>query len=311
MLHSVEMGTGRPQEGGVEALKRAVMEYADAHADAEGMVRTPVPGVSVMRADGPTEIIHSIYRPVVCLVLQGMKQVTAADDVHDFAAGKSVVVAVDMPVMGRVVRATAAEPYVAMAVELDMGLMQEIMGQVAAIATASRPAAAARVIVDDTSEAVADCALRLMRLVERPEAAPVLHEPILRELHYWLLAGPHGPAIRRLALPDGHAQRIARAVAVLRRNFAQPVSIERLAATAGMSPSSFHQHFKALTSLSPLRFQKQLRLLEARRLMRSEGFSAGRAALEVGYESVSQFTREYGRAFGAPPGRDTRRRATA
>jgi AraC-like DNA-binding protein len=295
----------------VEALKRAVLEYADVHSDGEGMVGTPVPGLSVMRAHGPTGIIHSIYRPVVCLVLQGMKQVTAADDVHDFAAGRSVVVGVDMPVMGRVVRATREEPYVAMAVELDMGTMQEIMGQVAA--TAGQPATGPRnIIVEDTSAAVADCALRLVRLIDRPEAVPVLHAPILQELHYWLLAGPHGAAIRRLALPDGHAQRIARAVALLRSDFARPLSIERLAATAGMSPSSFHQHFKAITTLSPLRFQKQLRLMEARRLMLSDGMSASRAALAVGYESVSQFTREYGRAFGAPPRQDTRRRrATA
>ncbi|HET6765580.1 MAG TPA: AraC family transcriptional regulator [Longimicrobiaceae bacterium] len=295
----------------MEALKRAVLEYADIHADGDGIVATPIPGLGVMRAYAPTGIIHSIYRPVVCLVLQGMKQVTAADDVHDFAAGRSVVVGVDMPMMGRVVRASREEPYVAMAVELDMGVMQEIMGQVAA--TADPPSSAARhVIVEDTSEAVADCALRLVRLIGRPDAAAVLHGPILKELHYWLLAGPHGAAIRRLALPDGHAQRIARAVALLRSDFARPVSVERLAATAGMSPSSFHQHFKAVTSLSPLRFQKQLRLMEARRLMLSEGLSASRAALRVGYESVSQFTREYGRAFGAPPRQDTRRRrATA
>ena len=294
----------------MEDLKRAVLEYADAHSDGEGMVATPVPGLSVMRAYAPTGIIHSIYRPVVCLVLQGMKQVTAADDVHDFAAGRSVVVGVDMPVMGRVVRASREEPYVAMAVELDMGVMQEIMAQVGAPAQ-PRGGAVRNVVVDDTSEAVAECALRLVRLIARPEAAPVLHGPILRELHYWLLAGPHGAAIRRLALPGGHAQRIARAVALLRSDFARPLSVERLAATAGMSPSSFHQHFKAVTSLSPLRFQKQLRLMEARRLMRSEGMSASRAALQVGYESVSQFTREYGCAFGAPPGRDTRRRAMA
>jgi len=130
-------------------------------------------------------------------------------------------------------------------------------------------------------------------------------------MHYWLLAGQHGAAIRRLALSDSHAQRVARAVAILRAGFTRPIPVERLAAAAGMSPSSFHQHFKAVTSLSPLQFQKQLRLLEARRLMLSDGVNASRAAFQVGYESVPQFTREYARMFGASPRRDASESWTA
>jgi AraC-like DNA-binding protein len=295
----------------MDALRRAVAEYADAHADSDDWAEVPIPGVMVMRVQAPSGIRHSIYHPIVCLVLQGAKQIAAEDAVHEFAAGQSAIVSVDLPVMGRIARASVAEPYLALAVGLDMQVMQEVMGE----AGAALPPRAGRdgaVFVEDTSDAVADCALRLVRLFGQPEAASVLRAPILKEMHYWLLAGRHGAALRRLALPDSHAQRIARAVAVLRAEFARPIPVERLAAAAGMSPSSFHQHFKAVTSLSPLQFQKQLRLLEARRRMLSEGLSASRAALEVGYESVSQFTREYGRMFGAPPRRDTRRaRATA
>jgi AraC-like DNA-binding protein len=123
-------------------------------------------------------------------------------------------------------------------------------------------------------------------------------------MHYCLLTGRHGGPIRQLGWPNGHGQRVARAIAVLRAEFARPLAIERLAAVAGMSPSSFFQHFRAVTSLSPLQFQKQLRLIEARRLMLSEGVSASSAAFAVGYESVSQFTREYCRLFGLPPVRD-------
>jgi AraC-like DNA-binding protein len=137
-------------------------------------------------------------------------------------------------------------------------------------------------------------------------SVPVLQAQLVREMHYWLLAGKHGSAIRRLGWPDGHAQRVARAVAVLRAEFARQLPVERLAAVAGMSPSSFHQHFRAVTSLSPLQFQKHLRLIEARRLMMSEGGSASKAAFAVGYESVSQFTREYGRLFGLPPVKDAK-----
>ena len=145
-----------------------------------------------------------------------------------------------------------------------------------------------------------------MRLIERPASVPVLRTQLVREMHYWLLTGRHGAAIRRLGWPDGSVQRVARAVAVLRAQFAQPLRVEHLAAVAGMSPASFHQHFRTVTSLSPLQFQKQLRLIEARRLMLSVGMTSSSAAFAVGYQSVSQFTREYGRMFGLPPVRETK-----
>jgi AraC-like DNA-binding protein len=170
---------------------------------------------------------------------------------------------------------------------------------------AARGAAAGPVRVEPTDSEVADAALRLMRLLDRPASLPVLQSQLVREMHYWLLAGRHGAAIRHLGWPDSHVQRVARAVALLRAEFAQRVPIERLAAAAGMSPSSFHQHFRAVTSLSPRQFQKQLRLIEAKRLMLAEGKTASSAAFTVGYESVSQFNREYGRLFGLPPVRDT------
>lgn len=289
----------------VEALKLAIRRYADIHADADGRVATPIEGVGMMRAYAPTGVMRAMYKPLLCMVLGGAKQVAAGEEVHEFAAGQSLIVSVDRPIVGRVVRATRDEPYLALALELDMGVMREVMGQVAATAAEPPPRHDPALVIDDTDEAAIDCARRLVRLLDRPEAVAVLRPAIVKEMHYWLLAGRHGAAIRRLALPDGPAQRVARAVAILRAEFARPVPVERLAAAAGMSPSSFHQHFKAVTSLSPLRFQKQLRLLEARRLMLSDGLGAGRAAFAVGYESASQFTREYGRMFGAPPRRDT------
>ncbi len=288
-----------------EALKQAVRRYADAHADPEGFVTTPVEGVGMMRVHATTGLVRAIYQPVLCLVLQGAKQVLAGDEVHEFAAGQSLVVSVDLPVVSRVVCASRDAPYLALVLQLDMGVMREVMARTGNPAGVAEPARRdPAVFVDDASEAVTDCALRLVRLLDRPEAVSVLRAPIVTEMHYWLLAGRHGDAIRRLAHSGSHAQRVARAVAVLRAGFAQSIPAGRLAAAAGMSQSSFHQHFKAVTSLSPLQFQKQLRLLEARRLLLGGGFSASRAAFEVGYESVPQFTREYGRMFGAPPARD-------
>ena len=286
-----------------EALKRAIWRYADFHAGADGLVTTPIQGVSMMRAYAPTALMHAIYQPVLCLVLQGAKQVTAGPEACEFGAGQSLIVSVDRPITGRVVRASRTEPYLALALQLDMDVMRGVMDEVA---RAPEPAlrSVPTLFVDDTDEVIADCALRLVRLLDRPEAAPVLRPAIIKELHYWLLAGRHGAVLRHLALADGHAQRIANAVAILRAEFTRPVPVERLAAAAGMSPSSFHQHFKAVTSVSPLQFQKQLRLLEARRLMLSDGLTASRAAFQVGYESVPQFTREYARMFGATPRRD-------
>lgn len=293
-----------------EALKRAVWRYADAHADAAGAVATPIRGLHMKRVHAPTPIERAIYKPVLCFILQGAKQVAAGDEVREFAAGQSLIVGVDHPMVTHIVLASRDEPYLALALELDMGVMREMMGEIAATPEPA-PGRDPPLFADDTDEVVTDCATRLVRLLDRPEAVPVLRPSIVKEMHYWLLAGRHGAAIRRLAHPSGRTQRIARAVAILRADFARPLPVERLAAAAGMSRSSFNQHFKAVTSLSPRQFQKQLRLLEARRLMLSEGLAASRAAFEVGYESVSQFTREYGRMFGAPPRRDTGEGRTA
>jgi transcriptional regulator GlxA family with amidase domain len=163
------------------------------------------------------------------------------------------------------------------------------------------------IFVTDFRGPLADCALRLVRLLDTPEAIPTLHPLIMREICYWLLTGPHGSDAARMVLANGPSQRIMDAMRILRVRFAEPVRVEELAAVARMSTSAFHRQFKALTSMSPLQYQKQLRLLEARRLMVSRAFNVAAAAFEVGYESSSQFSREYARLFGASPKRDVKR----
>ncbi|MFZ5778665.1 MAG: AraC family transcriptional regulator [Pseudomonadota bacterium] len=282
------------------ALLDAVRRHADANADANGLAPTPVAGLAAVRAVVPSGLVHAISRPLVCLVLQGAKHVTMGTQGFAFSAGDSLLITADVPTVSQITRASPIAPYYSLVLELDPAVIVELAGQMRAVlATDDAP-----VRVDPTETEVADAALRLMRLVDRPASLPVLQAQLVREMHYWLLAGRHGAAIRRLGWPDGHVQRVARAVALLRAEFMHRLPVERLAAAAGMSPSSFHQHFRAVTSLSPLQFQKQLRLIEARRLMLSEGMSASRAAFTVGYESVPQFTREYGRMFGLSPVRD-------
>ena len=282
------------------ALLDAVRRYTEAHANADGLAQTPIPGLATVRATSPSCLVHAIPRPLVCLVLQGGKQVATGPQVFAFGAGDTLLITADVPTVSQVTRASVAAPYLSLVLELDPSVVAEVAVQMRAGSVAGGPA----VRVEPTDAEVADAALRMMRLLDRPAAGPVLHALLVRELHYWLLAGRHGAAIRRLGWQEGHAGRVARAVAVLRAEFARPLPVERLAAVAGMSPSSFHRHFHAVTSLSPLQFQKRLRLIEARRLMVAEGASASRAAFAVGYESVPQFTREYGRMFGLPPVRD-------
>ncbi len=283
-------------------LLDTVQRYADAHADAEGIALTPIPGLMLVRATAPSGLLHAVSKPFICLVLQGSKHVSMGPRSFAFAAGDSLLVTADVPTVSQITSASLAAPYFSLVMELDQAAIAELAVQMSGEPEREH----VPVRVDATEAEVADAALRLMRLLDRPSAVPVLHAQLVRELHYWLLCGRHGAAIRRLGWPNGPAQRVARAVAVLRADFARTLPVERLAEVARMSPSSFHQHFRTATSLSPLQFQKQLRLIEARRLMVAEGASASTAAFTVGYESVPQFTREYGRLFGLPPVRETK-----
>lgn len=288
----------------------AVRRYAEAHAGANGLAQTPIPGLTTVRATAPSGLVHAVSQPLVCLVLQGSKHVTMGTQGFAFTAGDSLLITADVPTVSQITRASLAAPYLSLVLELDPAIIADLATQIRAVVMAEH----APVRVDPTDVEVADAAVRLMRLLDRPHAVPVLGAQLVREMHYWLLAGRHGTAIRRLGWPDGKARRVARAVAVLRAEFAQSLPIARLAAAAGMSRSSFHQHFRAVTSLSPLQFQKHLRLIEARRLMLSGGLIASTAAFAVGYESVQQFSREYSRLFGRPPTRDleaTRREDSA
>ena len=284
----------------MDALLDCIRRHTDLQAP--GSVETAIPGLILVCATTPSELKHSLERPVVCLVRQGAKRVASGTRELVFATGDSLVVTADVPATSRIVRASAAEPYYAVAVLLDPALIADLGAEMGTPPETALP----RLEVARTEPEVADAVLRLLQLLDQPDARPVLQAERMRELHYWLLAGRHGPAIRQLGWPGGPVQRIARAVGLLRREFATPLPVARLADEAGMSASAFHRHFRNVTSLTPLQFQKQLRLLEARRLLRSQGATASRAAYAVGYESVPQFTREYGRMFGRPPATDAR-----
>lgn len=283
-----------------QALLDVASRHADAHADTEGVATTPIPGLTLIRATRPSALQYAISKPLVALVVQGRKRVTMGSDVFDFGPGESLVVSADVPTISQVTAASIGKPYYSLVLDLDPALLTDLSVEMKLAPVAD----ASPIRIEPTDAEVANAAQRLLHLLDRPSSVPVLSAQLLREVHYWLLAGRHGIAIRRLGWADGNIQRVAKAVALLRSDYARPLPVEKLAGVAGMSVSSFHQHFRQVTSLSPLQFQKQLRLIEARRRMVADGASASTAAYDVGYESVPQFTREYRRMFGMPPVRD-------
>ncbi|TWI76363.1 AraC-like DNA-binding protein [Bradyrhizobium huanghuaihaiense] len=285
-----------------ETLLQIASRYSATHADDKGLASTPFAGISIIRETESSALQFAISKPLVALVLQGAKRVATGSTSFDFGAGDSLVIAGDVPTVSQITRAKAVAPYLALVIELDTVVIEELVVEMGSVPfVPSQP-----LRVEPTEQEVADAALRLLRLIDRPASLPILRRQLVRELHYWLLAGRHGGAIRALGIADSHAHRIGRAVAIIRAGYAKPLRIDRLAKAAGMSQSAFHLHFRSVTSLTPLQFQKQLRLIEARRAMLADGAQIATAAHLVGYESVTQFTREYCRLFGMPPGRDMR-----
>lgn len=285
----------------LSALLVHCRRFADANAGPDGAAPTLARGLSVVRALHQGELMVAVQKPVIAMLLQGGKRVTTLGTDFEYAPGEAMVVTADVPTVSRITRASIAAPYYALVLELDPAILRALGPAVCVPQADARP-----IRFEPIGAEVIDASLRLARLLDRPRALSVLGEGLLRELHYWLLTGVHGPAIAALGQPDSHSGRIARAVDILRRDYARPIRVEELAGAAAMSAPAFHKHFRAITTLSPLQFQKQLRLIEARRLMRAEGAGIAAAAHEVGYASVTQFTREYARLFGAPPGRDIR-----
>jgi AraC-like DNA-binding protein len=289
----------------LEPLTDAILLYT-ARQPGESPYVTAIDGVYVLRSDHPKPPAHRVSQPALCIVAQGAKWASFGEQRLEYRAGQALVVGVETPSLGRVFEASPERPCLVLIIELDLAMMQAVAQELATVPQASGETQRG-VFVADFDGPLADCALRIVRLLDTPEAIAMLFPLVMREICYWLLAGPHGGEIARMAAADSPSQRVMNAVHVLRERFAQPVRIEELAAVAQLSTSAFHRQFKALTALTPLQYQKQLRLLEARRLLLSRSASVEQAAFEVGYESASQFSREYVRMFGTPPRRDSKR----
>ncbi|MCX5541311.1 AraC family transcriptional regulator [Paraburkholderia sp. CNPSo 3076] len=265
---------------------------------------TAVDGLLILRSDHPAPPTFRSARPALCIVAQGAKWASFGGAQLEYRAGQALVVGVETPSRGRVFEASPDKPCLVLILELDLAMLRAVAKE---MSPAPVPAADASrgVFVANFDGPLAECALRAVRLLDTPDAIGMLYPMLMREICYWLLSGPNGSKIARLASTESPSHSLLRAVENLRARFAETVRVEDLAAVAQLSASAFHRQFKALTGLPPLQYQKQLRLLEARRLLLSLSMSVQAAAFEVGYESASQFSREYTRMFGAPPKKDS------
>ena len=259
------------------------------------------PRPAFFRADAPEPRLSMVYDPALVLVAQGAKQVILGDEVYRYDESNYLLSAFDLPAHCQVVEASAARPYLCVKLCLDMDLLRELLAS--APDTLPGPTGLG-LAVSPLDPGLLDAVLRLVRLLETPDDLAVLGPLAEREILYRLLTGPQGDRLRQRAVAGSRSQQVARAIEWLRRHYHRPLRVGDLAAEVAMSPSSLHHHFRAITAMSPLQFQKQLRLQEARRLLMSEPGDVASVAHRVGYESPSQFSREYSRQFGAPPSRD-------
>lgn len=285
-----------------------IAELADIivrHAVAEGMHPSALSRLSLVRSCRPTDAVPTVYKPSLCIIAQGRKQVELGGRSYRYDEAKYLAVSVDLPLVGSILEASPERPYLCLVLDIDVGVLSDLMLQHPP-EPAPEPTGPA-LGVSEIEPGLLDAALRLARLLDTPKDAAALGPLAEREILYRLLQGGQAPMIRRIAAAESRLKQVSRAIAWLRENYARPVSVEQLAADVGMSASSFHSHFKAATTMSPLQFRTRVRLQEARRMMVVEAMDAASAGFAVGYESPSQFSRDYSRLYGAPPLKDALR----
>ena len=284
---------------------RELADLIRRHTPQEGVHASPLPRLALVRSSTSTLPQPSLYEPALCIVAQGRKRAMLGDRAYIYDPATFLVVSVDLPAIGCVVEASAEEPYLSLRLDLNLPVLSELLLEQGGGAPAT--GAAPGLALSRMTPELLDSAVRLLRLLDKPADAPALAPLAEREILYRLLTGEQRAMVRHIACAESRLSQVSRAIAWIKRNFAASFSVERVAAEAGMSPSSFHQHFKAVTTMSPLQYRNQLRLQEARRLMVAEALDAATAGFRVGYESPSQFSRDYSRTFGAPPATDAGR----
>ncbi len=273
------------------------------YATEEGEVATAIDCLFLSRRTAPSQPLHTAQWPCFAMVAQGAKSLTLGQEVYDYGVGDYLVVALDLPVTSRTTVASPEAPLFGLGIAIRPERLRDLFQRVPPVPTASGDRARG-VAVNQADEGLLGATLRLLKLLDAPRDIPALAPLIEQEILYRLLTGPCGAALTRIARTDSPGNRVAKAVAWLRENYTEQLRIEDLANRVGMSTSSLHHHFSAVTAMTPLEYQKHLRLREARRLMWVDRLDVGSAGYQVGYQSASQFSREYSRMFGLPPSRD-------
>ncbi|MNG57222.1 HTH-type transcriptional activator RhaS [compost metagenome] len=277
------------------------LDLARRHA-LSGTTFTPIPRVELSVGQGSVDKAPCLYRSMICFILQGSKQVALNDHLLSYDSKHYLISALDLPLTGQIFDAEDGQPYVAVSLVLDPAILSELAATMPP--DRERRQSGIGIEINLMNASLRDTLLRLLSLLDTPEDIPVLAPLFERELLYRLLQGPQGQLLRQIAQPEGALNSIRRAVAWIRDNYNTRLRIDALCDISGMSRASLHRHFLSITGSSPLRYQKQLRLQEARQLLLTGEHRASDVAFIVGYESASQFNREYLRQFGAPPGRD-------
>ena len=266
---------------------------------------TGIPRVAMVQGKIPEHLLAAVYDPMINLILQGSKSMTVGDRTLRYDPATYFVMSIDLPAVGSVHPAESGEPYLAVSLTLDPGVLSALFADL------PKPAARyeynAGFCVASVTTELMDAWVRMLRLMGDPQAIAALAPVYEREILFRVLQGPHGWMLREIAAPDTAMARVSMAIQWIRRDFAQPIRVESLANRASMSVSAFHRHFKTVTNFSPLQYQKRVRLLQARTLMVANARSVMAAAFEVGYESATQFSRDYARVFGLPPAQDAAR----
>jgi AraC-like DNA-binding protein len=286
----------------MSALAHAVGNFAQTDGD----YATAIPALTLHRRGAPTKPLHCIYSLGLGVTAQGDKRVMLREEVIDYGPGQSMLTTIDLPVVSHVTQASVRKPFLGLLLTLDARHILQLASEME-LPQPSRERAYRPVSIERLDEVLINALVRLVKLLGEPALVPRLAPLIQQEITIRLMTGPYGPQLQHLVAAGSPSQQIAKAVAWLKQNFTQALHVDDLAARTHMSPSTFRQHFRAITGMSPLQFQKQLRLQEARQLMLNQSLDAGNAGGLVGYESASQFSREYSRLFGAPPQRDIKR----
>lgn len=276
-------------------------------ARAPGISQTVIPALQIVRADRVLPRVHTVQRPSFCFVVQGAKEVTVGLTAFRYRREEFLFSSVELPMTGQIIEATTAKPYLCLVLEIEPSLVFELTSDSSGLLPESSSRAEPGIFIGKRDEQLTDAFSRLMQCCASPLDAKVLAPGVIREITFRLLLGPYGGSVRAVGMVGGQTQRVAKAIERLKRDYAKALRVEQLARVAGMSVSSFHAHFKRITTLSPLQFQKQLRLQEARRLLLGDAGSAAEVGFKVGYESPSQFSREYARFYGLPPLSDAKR----